>query len=672
MQWRRVLVVSRLQSALRVGVITAVISVLVGLASEFPGMTAAYAGASAWTTSGPQGGAVNALAVTPNGSAEFAATSNGGLMKSTNGGSTWTFSNGGIIGGDTSSAVAIAIQTSSPNTMYMSEGGEVFKSTNGGSTFSLAENGITENVLSIAIDQANPLILYAATDYGGVFRSLNGGSSWFPIDNGLPLNGQFSAVRVDPTKPAIVYAVGPNGIYKCSNCTSTSTSSPPTWAEANGVNGIPAYSDSVSDLAVDPKNDAVLLAATSAGVYKSLNEGASWVRASGIPSASTVVFGPYGSVAYAGSFGGVYKSTTNKTTPTPGSSWSAASSGIPSSLGASGQAIAIDPATPTTVFVGLSYPFGVYKSTNSATSWVAGNGGINQLGAGPIAALNSTTFLVGANGTPAPVYKTTNDGATFTASDTGLPIFASAEQFQVISATKVYVLTYAGVYLSTNGGGSWALVPNSNSFFGESFVVDQTNNSHIDVLTFSGIEVTTNGGSRWTFKSPSCFPPDTSTGFSPLSLAMQPTNGQHSVLVTSSGVFYTVNDWGTCSQAAPGTVPSSPAGAAFDPFSVSGATVWVWGIGASKATFGSSPLSFSAVTSLNSDPISSLFFNQATKGNILVAIDGTGVLQSTNDGTTFQAVTNSGLVTTGEFNAVAKAGSTIVASIGYNSVAVIS
>jgi photosystem II stability/assembly factor-like uncharacterized protein len=669
MQWRRVLVVSRLQSALRVGVITAVISVLVGLASEFPGMTAAYAGASAWTTSGPQGGAVNALAVTPNGSAEFAATSDGGLMKSTNGGSSWTFSNNGILGGDTSSAVAIAIQTSTPLTMYISDGGEVYKSTNGGTQFGLAENGITANVLSIAIDQADPSTLYAATDSGGVFRSTNSGSSWAPIDNGLPLNGQFSAVRVDPAKPAIVYAVGPNGIYKCSNCTSTSTSSPPTWAEANGVNGIPAYSDSVSDLAIDPKNDAVLLAATSAGIYKSINGGASWVRASGIFSASTVVFGPYGTIAYAGSFGGVYKSTGSSTT-TPGSSWSAASSGIPSSLGASGQAIAIDPATPTTVFVGLSYPFGVYKSTTSATSWVAANSGINQLGAGPIAALNSTTFLVGAADTPAPVYKTTNDGATFTASDTGLPVFASAEQFQVISATKVYVLTYAGVYLSTNGGGSWALVPNSNSFFGESFVVDQTNNSHIDVLTFSGIEVTTNGGSSWTFKSPSCFPPATFTGFSPPSLAMQPTNGQHSVLVTSSGVFDTVNDWGTCSKAL-GAVPSSTVGATFDPFSVSGATVWVWGIGASKATFGSSPLSFSAVTSLNSDPISSLFFNQATKGNILVAIDGTGVLQSTNGGTTFPAVTNSGLVTTDEFNAVAKAGSTIVASIGYNSVAVI-
>lgn len=105
--------------------------------------------------------------------------------------------------------------------------------------------------------------------------------------------------------------------------------------------------------------------------------------------------------------------------------------------------------------------------------------------------------------------------------------------------------------------------------------------------------MTTNDGSTWTLKNPACFPLDT-FDFGAQTLAMQPTNGLNSVIVTSSGVFITKNDWGTCSKAT-GTIPPSLAGATFDPFNPT--TVWVWGAGTSKATFGSS---FSAVTALAS------------------------------------------------------------------------
>jgi phage terminase large subunit-like protein len=106
-------------------------------------------------------------------------------------------------------------------------------------------------------------------------------------------------------------------------------------------------------------------------------------------------------------------------------------------------------------------------------------------------------------------------------------------------------------------------------------------------------------------------------------------------------------------------------GVSFDPHNPT--SLWAWGLGTSKATFGST---FSAVSPLGSVDADVLWFNPATSGNILVGGDGTGVLQSTNGGSSFTSITNSGLVTP-SFTGVGKAGTTIAAALPGNSVPVI-
>src|SRR6185503_3182035 len=110
------------------------------------------------------------------------------------------------------------------------------------------------------------------------------------------------------------------------------------------------YGRVVGDLAIDPANHAVLLAATDSGVYKSTNSGSSWAATGGATSGKsiyTVVFQPNNpAIAYAGGSGGVYKSTTT------GGSWAAANSGIPTAAGARAYALAVNPVTQTTVFDG--------------------------------------------------------------------------------------------------------------------------------------------------------------------------------------------------------------------------------------------------------------------------------------------------------------------------------
>lgn len=639
----------------RVGAIAAALSlsgVMLAIAAPVP---SALAGSGVWTTAGPRGGGVNSVAVNPAGTIEYIGTQSGGLMKSTNGGASWVFSNAGISGGNTSGVGAIAIDPTTPSTMYISDNGSLYKSTNSGASWTAAGSGIGADVDGIAVDQTSGSIVYVATDFAGVYKSTNGGSTFSPVTTGLPRNSEYNVVRVDPTTHTTIYAAGTNGIYK-------STNSGASWTHS--FTGIP-FGVGVNDLAIDPANNTILLAATDNGLYRSTNSGASWAAATGgSGGTSFVVFGRGSSSAidYAGGFSGVLKSANS------GSSWTAANSGLPTLFGSpdSASSLAIDPANQADLFVGLGYPFAVSKSTTSASSWTGAVAGINQIGMGPVAVLSSTTFLVGTSGgTVNSAYKTTNDGASFVGVGGGLPAFVGVEQFQVLSSTKVYALTLEGLYVTTNGGSSWTLVPNSGELGGTSFAVQTNNNSHIDIFTSNGFAVTSNGGSTWTMKNPACFPLFSFT-FGPYALAEEPGSAVNSAVATNSGVFTTSNDWTSCTKAG-GSVPLFVNGVSFDPANPT--VLWAWGSGASKATFGSS---FAPVSSLGGSVlVDDLWFNPASSGNILVAADGTGVEQSTNGGSSFTAITKSGLISASGFTAVAKAGSTIAAPLGNNSVPVI-
>ena len=82
------------------------------------------AGNNIWTSHGPEGGPVNALALDP----------------------------------------------VTPTTLYAGTGGGVFKSTDGGANWSAVNSGLTSTcVFALAIDPATPTTLYAGTGGGGVF-----------------------------------------------------------------------------------------------------------------------------------------------------------------------------------------------------------------------------------------------------------------------------------------------------------------------------------------------------------------------------------------------------------------------------------------------------------------------------------------------------------------------
>jgi len=132
------------------------------------------AGFNVWTSIGPEGGNVSALAIDPATPATLYAGTSGGVFKSTDGGANWSAVNTGLTA---TNIQALAIDPATPTTLYAGTwGGGVFKSTNGGESWSAVNTGLTNtDVRALAIDPDTPATLYAGTWGGGVFSIQQGG-----------------------------------------------------------------------------------------------------------------------------------------------------------------------------------------------------------------------------------------------------------------------------------------------------------------------------------------------------------------------------------------------------------------------------------------------------------------------------------------------------------------
>ena len=296
-----------------------------------------------WTLIGPQptntpygypitSGRVTALAVDPrNANVVYLGAAEGGVWKTTNGGSTWTPLT------DTQPSLAvgsIALDPSNPDIVYVGTGEENFtsdnyggsgilKSTDGGSTwtqlgasafagpftlfagvsvvFCAPRCGGGAYIGSLAVHPTNGKILLAAvgifeTGSGdGIYRSTDGGVSWTIALSGAAGTG----VIFDPTNGNIAYAalgypngIAANGVYK-------STDGGLTWARADaaGTRKLPTAANvGRIALAITPSSPTTLYAsiallgfntvpggAPPVGLFKSLDGGANWTQITTIP-----------------------------------------------------------------------------------------------------------------------------------------------------------------------------------------------------------------------------------------------------------------------------------------------------------------------------------------------------------------------------------------------------
>ncbi|HTU49107.1 MAG TPA: hypothetical protein VMF56_00855 [Acidobacteriaceae bacterium] len=220
-----------------------------------------------------------------------------GIFRSTNGGKTWDkvlYKDENTGGSD------VAIDPKNPQIVYASlwderlgpweddntyatTNGGLFKSTDGGTTWKQLTNGLPKDLvqINVAIAASNPQRLYAtlsttkegngyATDKGlGVYRSDDAGMSWRKItDDPRPAmkigGGDLPVPVVDPQNPDIVYSTS---IVTC-----RSEDGGKTWISLRGAPG----GDDYQNMWINPRNPKIILLVSDQGALVSVNGGDSW------------------------------------------------------------------------------------------------------------------------------------------------------------------------------------------------------------------------------------------------------------------------------------------------------------------------------------------------------------------------------------------------------------
>ena len=371
--------------------------------ASFPTQAAA---AGNWTQLGPGvvptnggEGRVNVIAVNPsNTSIIWAGSASGGLWKSTNSGSSWgtTTDNFGTLG-----ISSIAFDPTNSNTMYVATGDAdgqdtysvgVLKSTDGGDTWSTTGLSSTTSQrytnYAVVPHPTDPNILLAAGRQG-IFRTTNAGLTWPSV-----MSGNFKDLEVDPSDPTVWYTtLFATGVYK-------STNSGVSFIQS--TLGLPPASSNLGriSVAVAPSLPSTLYALYVdytnfdfgfKGLYGSTDGGASWSLKSSTPNilgwfdgTGTDASGGQGwydlvlqvapdnpATVYVGGVN-LWKSTSS------GSSWTRLTNWYTGTvvpyIHADQHGFTFLPGSSSTILAGNDG--GVFVSTNSGTSWTDRSAGI--------------------------------------------------------------------------------------------------------------------------------------------------------------------------------------------------------------------------------------------------------------------------------------------------------
>ena len=241
------------------------------------------------TQNAPASGRVTSVATFA--SSIYVGTAGGGIWKSTDGGFKWT----ALTDSQQSLSIgSIAIDPLHPNIIYAGTGelhfsydsyfGQgVLKSTDGGHTWSLMGKStfMGQQISKVIVNPAHDNDIYVASDHG-VYASTDAGVTWrLLVDEG---NDPAVDLVMRPRDPNTLYAAfALLGIYESSD-------SGHTWKKL--TNGLPTKDFGVIALAIAPSDAKIMYASFAKdrahghgllGLYESSDSGATWVLRKGTP-----------------------------------------------------------------------------------------------------------------------------------------------------------------------------------------------------------------------------------------------------------------------------------------------------------------------------------------------------------------------------------------------------
>ncbi len=187
----------------------------------------------------------------------YAANAND-LQVTTDGGRSWRTASSGLLSGG---ALALAADPSGPGVLLAGTAGAgVYRSTDGAGTWAASGVGLVNTPISrVVVDDVDAAIF--AVGPAGVYRSHDGGASW---ELNLAGGGNSVALAGAPSQPRTLYAA----LLPLSQVSRTQDGGD-HWEQVSDSLG-------TSSLAVSAGDPATVYAATTQGLMKSTDGGASW------------------------------------------------------------------------------------------------------------------------------------------------------------------------------------------------------------------------------------------------------------------------------------------------------------------------------------------------------------------------------------------------------------
>jgi photosystem II stability/assembly factor-like uncharacterized protein len=419
--------------------------------------------------------------------------------KTTNGGTTWLINNMwtshpyyNYSGAPEVHADKHALAFQNSTTLFEGNDGGIYKTTNGGTNWTDLTNGIViSQIYRIGISQTDANVVLTGLQDNGSKKYTGGLSSWVDVYGG---DGMECIVDFNNTT-SYMYVTYVNG--EIQRNTDGFSSYYTTQISANIPGGQPTGAW-VTPYIMNPTNAAILYAGYDK-VWKTTNRGDSWTSASQVLSATaklrSLAIAPSNTnVLYAAAQTNMWKTTDGGAT-----NWSAIT--LPTAS-INVTYIAVKNNDPNTVWItygGYTTGSKVYESTNGGTSWTNISTGLPNL---PL--MNIVQYKVATDrnvlfvGTDVGVY--VKDGSASWASfNTGLPnvVVTELEIYYGGSVNKLRAGTY--------GRGLWETDIDAALPFAPAFSVSPTNLSYGNVLVGSSkqdsVTVTNTGTATLTITS---------------------------------------------------------------------------------------------------------------------------------------------------------------------------